>query len=357
MASQMYAGSICSEFSVSGIGRCNKCDSLVPFRSMSDHYALKHKVIEGEQQHRRHDVDEMENIAFPEPMSRGSAIRDTFFRTQKCRPGADEKENGMFALDSKEPTVDCVSPFADLTNDVDAAMPKVGRRPSRRLADFLKTNKTNHVFKPPTADDVFGSASDRKKIPTAFELFNVRSRSEFRSPKTGIDYASSPEDEHMSKLLPIPRRSVSMSRVPVIPENFEKCQFCLNIMHKDYLQSHIERQHYAEVEESTSKCKVGDDSTRNPHKKDRTERGRGKGKTTKPGKEKEGFIHCKICACFLHEDYLPGHLVRKHRTDHIGSIGVFWSQHTDQKMNEWLNDNRVYVKDGVFYVHQAEDDE
>lgn len=287
-------------------------------------------------------------------MARNTAFADLLFRTKKSQSrkgdendffdpeigrdyGRQMEENGNFKSRSMDPVDNNDSEFADSRIGNDAlGRPKVGRRArsTSRYADLFRAKQAySDAESANNPDSIFGR---RKKIPTAFELFN-NSCSEVRTPNFGIDDG----------------RSASTSRMPVIPDNFKQCKFCSNIMHEDYLHGHIERQHPAEIGECSNRAKVNGDSARKKVNKDR---GHGKGKAGKADKDKENFRRCKLCGSYMHIHYMPGHMVRKHKTEHVDSIGILWSQYSDAQLNKLLKDNRIYVKDGIAFVNKDEFD-
>lgn len=333
-------------FNNGGLIRCNRCDTLIPCRSLSEHLQLQCKVIKREQ-----DYDDDFLFRTKQSQSRKDDEND-FFDPAIRRDNGQMEENCDFESDSMN-TVDGKDSVFNLRISTDALGRKVGRRArsNSRCADLFRARQANLESKSANnPDSIFGR---RKKIPTAHELFNnCHSISEMRTQNLGNDDGSLNENtpQHHEPS----RRSASTSRVQVIPDNFKQCQFCLNIMHEDYLQSHIERQHPVETGGSLSRSKVDGDSARKKVKKDR---GQGKGKAGKADKDKENFRRCKLCGSFMHIHYMPGHMVRKHKTEHVGSIGILWSQYSDDQLNELLKDNRIYVKDGIAFVNKDGFDE
>lgn len=353
-------------FAGNGIYRCEKCDQFVPYRSLSEHFDLKHKDIEGD----KSQCNESETIGQPkEQRHKQPIILERFLRTQRPRGNADQNDSigsdvrhGYEQFGPINGNDNCSYDQTRLMgrhidNDdsafIDTSTPKNGHnsRSTRRFNDLMKLNKFDRVSTPTIESD---GTVRRRSIPTAHELFNVRSFSEMRTTKPNHDINSMYGNGNTSSQLATPRRSSSMSRAQPIPDNLEQCRFCLNIMHQDYLEGHIERQHHVENEaiETDTPAK-----SKKAHKKTKNRATVKAIKAPKVEKVKENFIRCKLCDSLMHTDYLPGHLVRKHRTEHGGSVGIIWSQHTDDQLNKRLNQCGIFIKNRILYVDEHEFDE
>lgn len=345
-------------YASNGIHRCERCEQFVPYRSLAEHFELKHKVFEDNTNQR----DESEK----KQSNKKPTILKRFLEAQQARSIADMNDssgsefrqfgenngNDKFSR-SKGRQIDNVDSIC-----IDTLTPKIAHssRSSQRFNESMRMETFNRVSTPMIDSNDISSVR-RRSAPTVYELFNVRSMSEMRTPKPNHDIKSM--TGNTSSPFVTSRRSSSMSRAQPIPEYCERCPYCLNIMHKDYLESHIQRQHYVENDDIEKNSSV---KNKTPHMKSMNHAKSKASKTPKGDKKKgkpkgDNFVRCNLCDSLMHNDYLPGHLVRRHRTEHGGSIGITWSQHTDDQLNKRLNGSGIFIKNRIFYFAEHETDD
>lgn len=221
----------------------------------------------------------------------------------------------------------------DIKTGTVGSMQNIGHEArSNRMFDAFGGNRP---FSRSSSEANFGNASrsaQKRPIPTAYELFNIgRPRSEFDDGQSnGIK-----NNGFGSKSKAMMGRSSSMSRVLTLPVNFVKCRYCFNIMHKDYMNGHMERKHKQDVEH---------------HRHVRAITKKIVNGSTAAADDNAKFINCTFCSALMHNDYMASHLVRKHKAQN-GAIGVTWD-YSDDEIREFLNANVILVKDGVLYVNE-----
>lgn len=203
------------------------------------------------------------------------------------------------------------------------------------------------------------------EIPTAHQLFDYsKNQSEFRASNFsnfgGGGAVENGGDGGKTRRPAYRRRPVSEQRAPVIPKNFEACPHCLSVMHQDYVRGHILRKHRAAVayESSAEAERNGNNFITMAANVGDFCNGNGADGGVVAGKSKNidepNFTLCKLCSAHMHTDYMPLHLVRKHRTEFDGSVGFIWTECADDHVSQMLSSNRAYVKNGAIYFNDSE---
>lgn len=394
-----------------GIYKCEPCNMFVAYRSLAEHFQLRHKKAENNQS----NYDDIDNDRIETAGSVNQ--RDLIFR-HRPKPKR---------MDSDFDTTDAESMVAEIKNQRNVgagttAAPKgsahdgrtaargADRYQAKRFAKLQMAREQNERKKlnagggggggdnSSAAATATAPAQMRRKIFTSSEMFaSGRSQSEIRTQKAdGIFGAATGHERGNTKKFGQMRRSVSAQRNQVPPENFVHCKFCSNLMHKDYVDDHIARKHQIDAPaaddatdngpikcEETIKNAVASDGSSsdasglngNPNgqadgdqtnaklnedsteilaesKNEKANASAKKNKTTALDKHK-GFRRCQFCEAFMHTDYLAGHLIRKHKTEFIGASGITWLKYTDEQMNKLIKDGRLFCKDGALYVQNA----
>lgn len=282
-----------------GFSRCPECRFVIPYQSLAEHMALKHKIVQSH-------VNFNDGIPVkPEPIE-GTEMNDN----KSGYLASDEGDNSTCDSLAAHASVS-LSELIDITNEAkSASRGQVGKSDNFRVKNAICRSTVEVKY-----DNIFASAQNRPNL-TAFELSGIGgSRSEFH-------------DGQPAKT----KRNDLARPVPVIPDNFQQCPRCSNIMHKDYLNKHIERKHKQDVKRlnalgSTAETVNGSSVELLPN---------------------ANFVNCQFCSALMHIDYMAAHFVRKHKSEN-GAIGVTWD-YNDKQFNDLLHRNLIYVKDGVLYV-------
>lgn len=402
-----------------GIYNCDKCNQFVPFRSLAEHFELRHKIVNNNAAIDYDDVDHANGNDDTSimPTNRSGWTQDTLFRRRATKPiGSDmdfdttDAESTVADIENRRGTAAAAAAAASTQLHGGRTAARGGDRyQAKRLAKFQSTRqKEQNKLNDMGATDSSATIQARRKIPTAMELFSIgRSQSEIRTQKVGGGgdgdgggCSAGNERSNLKKFGPMRHRSVSVKRTQKVPENFALCKFCMNMMHKDYVDDHIQRKHQQcdkpsdnntrpngkaaiRADGSSSDADVSDtDGNMNGRQSDSghlngkmnvKSNGRSNGATIVNGNGKnakshahgagpknkmiadkhEGFRRCQFCDAYIHHDYLAGHLIRKHRTEYINSSGISWLEYNDEQMNKLLKEHRIYCKNGAFYVVNA----
>ncbi|XP_055306342.1 uncharacterized protein LOC129570673 [Sitodiplosis mosellana] len=241
---------------------------------------------------------------------------------------------------SKKTSVDTT---ATRKSSADTMIPK--KTSMHRSSSQMRPSDMPALIKPPRRG--MSVEPNRPKIPTVFEMFNIR-RSEMQGSNAEYDN----DDEHP------PRRQPSVKEN--VPKNSVQCPLCSNMMHKNDFKGHLLRKHYTghgtlNIEgDEHSKCDICGNLMPQEHIQAHVERTHGNAGGAE--KNKDHFIRCNYCAAYMHIDYMPGHLFRKHKS-HEGSIGIIWPQYTDEQVIQWFNDGMIFIKNGAIFVAREEPDQ
>lgn len=376
---------------------CDKCGMNVSMKELSQHVATKHRELRFDDDRSSDtddDLDGMDNglgrniKSKKQPTKYTKVAQNTIGQKQRAiapaladaavtqtsgdetdflpfHPDLTSLKNGLFDDDG---IVATSTPNGTLHNARSRARSPAGRR----SANNWQTTKS---FYNRSAMDHFGNDTEmaqnrQRKIPTAHELFDYSKSSEFRTQKVVVGDGEGGTFGGARRYgSTFKRRSVPVKYTPVIPENFEACQYCSNVMHQDYVRAHIERKH-RHILDAANKSLVdaeiiGINSIAN--KPNNVGSGTGNGMAVGDGagvgsniigkikKSSEPiFVRCKYCSAHMHIHYMPLHLVRKHSTEYDGSVGFCWIQCNDDQVNKLINANRVCVKNGAFYINDLE---
>lgn len=385
-----------------GIYKCEQCSMLVPYRSLAEHIQLRHKSVNDQ-------IDDGQSTLML--ANQNDSNGNSIFRRQAPRPkfldsDFDTTDTESFVANTKIQRNaagggGAPAPANTKMDDRDGRAPVrcADRYQARRLARLQAAREQQQSNKQKKSNGNGASATpqSRRKLPSAMEIFSrTRSQSEIRTQKINGIFAAGiggNERGNPKKFGPL-RRSASAQRAQVVPENFVHCKICSNLMHKDYVEDHIRRKHNI-VEPATgakdtvnatandtiandgnsksssiSSCSsdvsdVADNSGANKSNgklneaanddtanKNNVKASARKGKVTTVEKHK-GFRRCQFCEAFMHTDYLVGHLIRKHKTEFIGSSGITWLKYTDEQMNKFIQEGRLSCKNGAFYIKNA----
>lgn len=242
----------------------------------------------------------------------------------------------------------------DKVKTMNNMLPRDARALIRR-SDILTTEKKNrssseirsnvHIGMIKQRRDLsLDGAQSRMTIPSVLKLFNLH------QDKSDSNYT------HLFRSGPshVIRHSVVASKKPIIPEHFVKCQICLNVMHQDYFEGHLQRKHKDNMNGEPvnvvfQKCNICDKRMPKEYIDAHVERSHRNAENNK-----DNFIRCAICDSFMHIDFMRGHLLRKHYS-YNGSIGIAWPQFNDDEISQWLNDGLVFVSNGAIYIQQCND--
>lgn len=394
-----------------GIHKCKRCNMFVPYRSLAEHLQLRHKETRNNRVN-HNDIDdgnETDGRSMVAPANQCNLTDDMVFRNRvksKCMDSDFDTTDGesMVAENKNKNRNDGTGAnAAPKAHGGRTAVRGADRYQARRLAKLqMEREQANQQNKFNGVDD--SSAQMRRKIPTAIEMFSSgRSHSEKRAQKmNGIFGGAScgggvagNERGNMKKFGQM-RRSASLQRNQVVPENFEHCKFCLNLMHKDYVDDHMRRKHgvdepatdngtdngpingketivnvvasggsssdvsglddnlngQSDGAQTNGKLNEESNGISTDNKMDNASAPAKTNKTTKVDKHK-GFRRCQFCEAFMHTDYLPCHLLRKHKTEFIGAGGITWLKYSDEQMNKLMKEGRLICKDGALYIQNA----
>lgn len=372
---------------------CDQCDMYLPMHQVADHVAKKHSGLQFGAHQSSNSDDDADSMA----NSIGRNVASKSKPTKQLNVG----ENGIgnqhrgaaaeastIAPAHVDPVVTQTSGdetdfrpfhdnivkkrgFLDDDNDGGAVMTSTPYNASQNERSTVRSTARSFNRRLSAAGAQWGDGNEvppnrRRTIPTAHQLFDYsQNQTEFRASNFsnfgggGGAVNNGGGDEGRTKRPAYRRRSVSVQRAPVIPENFEACPHCSSIMHQDYVRSHIQRKHSAaaaydsSVEADTNGINfvtmASNDGDGFPN---------GNGAANGVGKSKNAnepiFIRCSLCSAHMHINYMPLHLVRRHRTEFDGSAGFIWTQCADSQVNELLSSNRVYVKNGAVYFNDLE---
>lgn len=344
---------------------CDKCDMNVSMKDLAEHVATKHRGLRFDEEPSSDtdgDLERMDNR-----LGRNTKLKKQSTKYSKlAQTSGDETDfhqfhpnlslkNGLFDDDGKVVT--------STPNGTGQNVRLRARSPNGRRSAYKW--QTARSFNNRSSMEYIGDGAEmvqnrQRKIPTAHELFDYsRSSWEFRTPKVVDGDGENGKIRRYGSTFK--RRIIPVKPTPVIPENFESCQFCSNVMHQDYMRAHIERKHR---QSSNIDAEInGNNSISN----DQTNVGSGTDsgipvgdtiganiignikKSTEPM-----FIRCKYCSAHMHIHYMPLHLVRKHRSEYDDSVGFCWTKYTDDQLNKLIKANRVSVKNGAIYVNDSE---
>lgn len=392
-----------------GIYKCEQCSMLVPYRSLAEHIQLRHKSISDQ-------IDDGQSILMtanqngapfrpqaPRPKFLDSDFDTTDTESIVTIPKNQRNANGAGAggggrgggpngvvdagapgkIDTRRKPVRGVDRFQA------KRFAKLQAAREQQQANGQKSSNGTDATKPAAPQ------SRRKQLPTAMDIFSKnRSQSEVRTPQkiNGIFAAGIGGNEragNAKKFVPV-RRSVSAQRTQAVPENFVHCKICSNLMHKDYVDDHIRRKHNVEEPATETNGTVnvtkmivkGDDSSSsssdssddvdvtvgaiktfgklNEDANGATDDNNNevkapakKSKAVKVADKQKGFRRCTFCEAFMHTDYMAGHLIRKHKTEFIGASGITWLKYSDEQMNKFIQEGRLWCKNGALYIKSA----
>lgn len=422
-----------------GIFKCERCNMFVPYRSLAEHIQMRHKsttvdyIDDGQSMLMAANQFDGSNekLVFRPRAPRPKYLDSDFDTTDTESIVIDNKNqrNGNYPANSGAGSNTTALPNTDnRTHSGRTAVRGGDRYQAQRFAKLRAAREQQQAIEQkklsngndvasatttpttPTATAA-SAAQSRRKIITASEMFSKnRSQSEVRTQKVngffsgvngGGGGAGGNERGYFKKFGQV-RRSASVQRAQVVTENFEHCKFCLNLMHKDYVEDHIRRRHQtdepaadnnttADAKEtivvvnadvngngggnSTSSSDVSDvDDDLNGQSNGKSNKGKdlngtkvdqGKNGKTNDGAKKtskkseaaadkhKGYRRCQFCEAFMHTDYLAGHLIRKHKTEYIGAGGMTWLKYSDEQMNVYIKEGRLTYKNGAFYITDA----
>lgn len=209
---------------------------------------------------------------------------------------------------------------------------------------------------------------NKERNGTVYELFKMdrRSRSESRSK-----YVESLQMDTLRDALPpspvvinrpvehVGRKKQRKENGPILTEEVVLCGVCNNRMPKNAIQLHMIRMHgdynknagdHSDEENAPNMieefgfCEVCNNRMQKSAIQAHTKRVHGDKARTGGSKS----IRCKLCQSVMHSDYMPAHLLRKHRPN-IG-IGIIWPQFSDDEVNDWIADDLVFIKDGAVFL-------
>lgn len=308
----------------SEIIRCMKCDKFIPFRSLAEHNALKHNVKD---EFSDTDSDSLTSLFLSPPVSppvslphliRMDPSKEDKIRSIESFSNDNPNENGKFALNSKQPNDDSGLSLNDITN-----ISQLTSKAKPRPMPMSSVRTATDIFHAEPANDT----ETARRRPTAFELLNgFRPRSGSCAPKMTFGQNTSIGS---GEKIGLPRRSASVSRAQMKSDIEMQCPFCFNFMPKSSLDEHIQNKHASRIGAPLN--------------------GQPKGRAKVNG-NRDNFDHCKLCNSYMFIDAIPGHMVRKHWPDQPNSIGINFMQFDDDVMNKWIQQRRIYVKDGIFFI-------
>lgn len=371
-------------YSSNGVSRCDQCQMFIPYRSMAQHIAEHHVNQSVTDQNNDNTVYSVKNryekinTLFRKP------FRDVHNSTFSSKMGYDrgsDAKNDVPDHCNRNDSMEMVSEvlYDDLPglnevktkqmrkklelpndatmdlNEVAAALDEIPResrqlvkmpKPPRKTvaemmdskrppADGSASKKTpNHrsssqmrpLDMPPlvkTSRREMSVEPNRPRIPSAYEMFNIRGSNEVRDQK--------PEHENGYE-----HRQPAPSYHDV-PKHSIQCPLCSNVMHKNHFKEHLMNKHYdcsgtlAVDNDKYSKCNICGNQMPQEHIASHIERSHGS--VAEANKNKDKKVDCQYCPANLHIDYMPGHLVRKHKA-HENSIGVIWPQFDDEQINQ-----------------------
>lgn len=370
------------------IHSCKICKQFVSMCSMEEHMAFKHGHNQSESElnnameNRPLDLQSFMSKSFQKLSCNASVYSNNTVGQHDRRKISSIEVREIFKSDFREPNVNAIQSSQKIRETAKPLpMPRAARSPTRGANMFAeKKQLANRLIAKFTNGNAMLKSRDpnlnheKRKIPTVFEMFNI--------PRP-----QSPGRVHNGDGGKMHRRSLSAVKKSVsIPENNVQCQMCLNIMHKDYYEGHIQRKHSEQNVSNDAadgngiphgngvsngndhmnglqcddsppighqKCHICSNIMPKEHIENHVQR-------THPNtafndvNNEANFTRCRFCTAYMHIDYMPCHLMRKHKTDctKTGSIGVLWSQYTDEQVNFWLNDYMVFAKNGAFYMTQ-----
>lgn len=377
------------------IHKCQMCNILVPYRMLAEHIQSRHKSDTAAS-----GCDDMEMV--PTATAKNSVFRHRA-RPKVVDTDYDTTDTESIVLTNKNPgrrgasaaAVDSTTTTATTSmHSGRTAVRGADRYQAQRLAklQFARErqagqNQSNGAGKSQPAP---AHPQNRRRIPTAGEMFlPQRVQSELRTQKLNGIFGSSGggggggSDRVNARRFRSSHRAASAQRTQLLPTNFVHCKYCLNIMHKDYVDDHMRRKHEMEpaadndgvkndpiIEATVETEKVDDNyvgdsanhSNAHGHQPNGNQlatdetSGEGvngsamkKGDIVKRTGQKD-FRRCIFCEAYVHGDYLAGHLIRKHRTEYANAGGITWLQYTDDQLNKFIKDGKMYCRNGVIYV-------
>lgn len=412
----------------SGIYKCEQCNMFVPYRLLAEHIQLRHKstndYFDDGQPLLKPSANQCDSDGLA---NHGDLDEHAIFRRRAPRPNfldsdfdTTDTESMVTNIKNRHNTVAATNGGTAVNAGAGAsAMPNGDNRAyggrtaardgdryqQKRLAKLqaareqqqqqqTKNNERKSNGNDSSAPASLGAQSRRKIQRT--EMFSKnRSQSEARSQKfngifsngIGGGVGVSGNERAGSMKINTMRRSVSVQRAPKIPENFEHCKFCMNLMHKDHIKDHIARKHQIDEpatdtndvsvdaktivvtndnanDAGSSSSDVGDvEDNLNGKSDDGLNGTTGNSKKVKaPYKkikkskavdEHKGFRRCQFCEAFIFIDFLAGHMIRKHNTKFTGASGITWLKYSDDQMNKLIQEGRLSCKNGALYIDNA----
>lgn len=246
---------------------------------------------------------------------------------------------------SPKKTLSEISVPKKATDDVMPTKKTFVRKTSNyRSSSQMRPSDMPALVKPPRRE--MSVEPNRPKIPSVFEMFNIRrSNTEMRDTKVEND-----NGYEKSSSQPTPGKRL-------LPKHSVQCPLCSNVMPKTNFKAHFLRTHYdgngtLDVSNDVhAKCEICGNLMPQEHISTHIERSHGNPK--KAIKNKDNFVDCKFCSAHMHIDYMPGHLFRKHKS-HEGTIGIIWSQYSDEQVYEWFSHGLINIKNGGLFVVSEE---
>lgn len=363
-----------------GCHRCDKCETFVPIASLAEHMALKHTAKADSDQSVEHmlytsknhieNIDTLYRNQFQKSSNRSDEnVHRNGFRyeplTEMAKPNGNyrmEPLDGKYKLENQPKDLrkslasignafnePIMTPLKKFTREGRALLRSDSRKSSEQRANSqIRSNdiyESNRRLRRDMSLDPF--TPNRPKVPTVYEMFNLRANKEFRDSNAEDD---SVRGQSNGNGAPNQRRPKPKKH----PANWVSCEFCSNMMDKDYLDGHKQRKHNTENHEHqrlecNEPCTICGNMMQKEYIKSHIERAHGDVKESI--KNKDTNMRCNFCSATMHIDYMPGHLLRKHKS-HDNSVGILWPQYTDEQIYEWFAEGAIIIKDGSIYVRQ-----
>lgn len=350
---------------------CDRCDMYIPMHQLSEHVAKKHRDVRFDAHPNSNTDDDGDSMVNSLGRNVTSGNRSTSASASAAtvtlaptvaivtQTSGDEtdfhpfsanllKKRGLF-----DDEIDGGAVVTSTPNGTAQNARLTARSMARRSSSFWNGSATGAQLNNGTEK----VQNRRRSIPTANQLFDYsqkQNQTEFRSSNFsnfGGSAVDNGGDGGKTRRHAYTRRSISVQRAPVIPENFEACPQCLSVMHQDYMRAHIQRKHRAAATNRNNLITNDGDFSNGNGVADGVDINVGQTdkKTNQPI-----FVRCKLCSAHMHTNYMPLHIVRKHRMEFDGSAGCIWTECTDSQVNQMLSSSRVYVKNGAFYFNDLE---
>lgn len=333
--------------SSNGLYWCPKCSGVVPFTSLAEHNALKHRVRSPPKSDADTAINRLPNGNW------FTAIDDWELENKRMMERINKRDDESAGKENREPKPQLNNFDGGFRNSRQAFGDHNGRRMKRSKSLIVKSRMAGSKG----SKGRQRSVSRQNNVQSVFELFDIHPSSDselsdFNGDKPVVATVTRNVKPNQSAKLRLHANfQAKQNKGPVqrqqkeakqISNDDSMCPTCKNIMPKNAIEAHIRRKH-SEIgaDPNFPNCVFCGNQM---HEKAMANHVARMHSSAAKHQSK-----CKYCNQLMHSDYLPGHLLRKHKIVK-DSIGTVHSKHTDEELNKMIRNGQVFVEKGALYI-------